>query len=212
MSDRTTRLDRLLRFDRSDFYASYLVIAFLAAAVPTYVLVMPLLTWIRDLPLRTQVQLEGGEPLPTELAAPAPGVQLTWDGATTARFEHLDAGTWLAFLAPGLVVTVATLITAWLLWRLLRSIEDGRPFVAGNLWRLRGIAAVLLLGPPLHLVAGAWSAGALTAAALEEAPTGFWFMLSPSFVLVMGVGMLLAAIAEAFRRGTALEHDVEGLV
>ena len=204
-----SRLDRLLRFDRSDFGISFVVIAFLAAAVPVYTLVMPLATWARGTGLVGEIDLSGQRLGETQTA---PGAEVLSAGVGRARFETLDTQTFLAYLAPGLVLTVATLLVACLLWHLLRSIQSGDPFITASVWRLRGIAGVLLLAPPLHAVASAFSLGSLTHAALVDSPPGLLFLLSPAPLMVMGVGLLLAALAEAFRRGTDLERDVEGLV
>ena len=101
---------------------------------------------------------------------------------------------------------------AVLLRRLLLSVADGRPFDPGNAARIAGIAGLVVVASlansflPIigtHLV--------LTRAGLAgaESPViaGSTLPLTPLLVAA-----ILLALAEAFRRGTELAQDVDGLV
>lgn len=121
---------------------------------------------------------------------------------------HLRALTEL----PASLGAAAVAVGAWLLAQLISSIQAGRPFDRRNPRRLAGIAAAVLLG---GLVAPL-SAGPVAVAVLAHldltgpaSPVGFatTIPLTP-----IGLALVVLAAAEAFRRGGALEDEVEGMV
>jgi hypothetical protein len=102
---------------------------------------------------------------------------------------------------------------AWCLALVLRSIRAGQPFDRRNPGRLTGLAVAILGGGLLAPIVGNVAANAVL---------GHLDLLGPDSPFVMVIAdlafnpLLLAAIvmafAEAFRRGGALDDDVEGLV
>ncbi|HNN49126.1 MAG TPA: DUF2975 domain-containing protein, partial [Marmoricola sp.] len=110
------------------------------------------------------------------------------------------------------LLLIGVLLGAWLIHRLLGRIMAGEPFSPRAVWWVRGLAAVLLLWPcllyPLNL--------ALTGAALGEVVDTSGMTVSFQVPMMgfgfMVLGLLVAAIGEAFARGAQLRQDSEGLV
>lgn len=102
---------------------------------------------------------------------------------------------------------------AVLLRRVLRSVADGRPFRPGNPACLAGIAALMVVASLAAAVLPAVaSARVLDRLALDAAASPI-----ASLPVNLDLGPLLAtlvvlALAEAFRRGGELAHEVEGLI
>jgi hypothetical protein len=102
---------------------------------------------------------------------------------------------------------------ALLLRRLLLSIAEGEPFRQGNAARIAGIAALTLGGSIGAAVTPGLAGGlvlgriGLDSADSPVVATPFSFPQTPLLV-----ALLLLALAEAFRRGTELAQDVDGLV
>jgi hypothetical protein len=102
---------------------------------------------------------------------------------------------------------------AWCLALVLRSIRAGQPFDRRNPGRLTGLAVAIVGGGLLAPIVGNVAANAVL---------GHLDLLGPDSPFVMVIAdlkfnpLLFAAIvmafAEAFRRGGALDDDVEGLV
>ncbi|GAA3600957.1 hypothetical protein GCM10022199_00450 [Marihabitans asiaticum] len=208
--------ERLLTFDRLDYAGVYLALAGVGGGVTFAQLGDPLLAWADGDPLRTSLTIEalsdestGG---PWEGLRPKPGVDLGWDGMTQATFADPTTQVWLAHLAPRVLVVAATLIVILGLWRVLKSIRDGRAFTNANLRRIRGVAATLVVAPLLLVVPIVVRAAVLTDAAVETRGTIFTVTLPWQYLAVTLVGLLLAALAQAFEHGVELEDDVEGLV
>ena len=110
-----------------------------------------------------------------------------------------------------LALTVALLATGSLLIvAVMRTIAAGDPFVAANVRRMRQLAALLLVGPffafflsmSVHgALLGDVDLGGLALSAVLDIPWA-WFV----------AGMVVALLAEAFKAGSRLRDDVEGLV
>jgi hypothetical protein len=185
---------------------------------------------IRDLD-RLQVQQattgNGETDLPLRLEqeqGPQPGLILYIDGA--GEDSWLQAGTgpvallssgstvaeWLAARGGLAVAGACTGLGALLLRRLLLSIGAGRPFQPGNAARVAAVAGLL--------AAATIAAGVLpyVAARLVLGRLGLGGPGSPvaAHLAVPGAPLLLAvflmAVAEAFRRGSDLAEDAEGLI
>ena len=115
--------------------------------------------------------------------------------------------------ADSLVLGLGVAVGAFLLVPLLRSVQSGRPFAAGNATRVGGLAVVVLavgLGGPFLARIGAslvLHRLGLNGTDAVVTPAG-----NPSLVPVLLTAALLATLAEAFRRGEQLTADVDGLV
>lgn len=137
-----------------------------------------------------------GKP-PVELGGPYTGSVGFPGPSGTQRWAWVTAG-------PVLVAAVL-----WLILRMLRSARRGDPFTPANLRRMQGLAVLVGVGGTLV----AWSGTLLDRWLLENSAVapivanGYYF----SFVPLVG-GLLIAALAEVWRRGIQLRDDVEGLV
>lgn len=144
------------------------------------------------------------------------GVGNSWLQAGTGRVDLLSGGStvaeWLADRGGFVVAGVCLGCGALLLRRLLLSIGAGQPFQPGNAARIAAIAGLL--------AAAAIAAGVLpyVAARLVLGRVGLGGPGSPvaAHLAISGTPLLLAvfllAVAEAFRQGSDLAEDAEGLV
>lgn len=116
----------------------------------------------------------------------------------------------LLAVLPGLLVAVLVAVAGWLVLRLMRTMAAGEPFAVANVWRLRGLAVVLVVGAPTvtflemavrGAVLGTSDLGGLNPGMPVDIP---WVSIL--------TGMVVAMLAEAFRTGRRLSEDVEGLV
>ncbi len=151
-----------------------------------------------------RLDLPGATPSGTSLEAPLRTVTVrAWD--STIPEQLLSRG-------AAAVLWVCVGAGAWLLRGLLLSITDGNPLLPVNARRIAGIAALVVVaaagGELLPALAGEMvldrlglGAGAPVAPLRAE--------LGPFPILL---GMVLLALAEAFRRGSELARDAEGLV
>ncbi|MGY2067415.1 DUF2975 domain-containing protein [Blastococcus sp. SYSU DS0619] len=132
---------------------------------------------------------------------------------STLFAAELPAGLRALTELPASLGAVAFAAGAWLLARVLSTIHDGRPFDRRNPRRLAGLAAAVVLGGLVVPM----SEGLVTTAVLEHLELtgpgsplvvfGITLSLTP-----VGIAVALLAAAEAFRRGRALEDEVEGTV
>jgi len=141
---------------------------------------------------------------PSWLEAPLQTVTLrAWDSTVAEQ---------LLSRADATVLWLCVGLGAWLLRRLLLSIADADPFQPGNARRIAEIAAlVVVAGSASQLLPGL--AGAMVLDRLGLGPS------SPVAPLQAAIGLapilaalVLLALAEAFRRGSELARDTEGLV
>ncbi|WP_304451103.1 DUF2975 domain-containing protein [Nocardiopsis sp. YSL2] len=157
-----------------------------------------------------------GVPEPrTEAPTSAQDVTVTDTGRMVIEFH--DPTAWERFLiaAPGLLGVSATLLVLLMVWSLVRGLGAGDPFVPANARRVYVIALTVLIGSVVVPTVAAVCENVLRGRALESDEIAFSFVVfgegGISLPLVL-TGFLLAALAEVFRRGTALRADVEGLV
>ena len=102
---------------------------------------------------------------------------------------------------------------AWLLARVLATISDARPFDRRNPRRLAGVAAaVLLAGLVGPLVERPVAAAVLSHLGLDGPGSPLTLVLLEVPLTPVGLALVALAAAEAFRRGGALEDEVEGMV
>lgn len=124
--------------------------------------------------------------------------------------QSLPTGLRLLSSAPATWVTICLLGVAWMLFGLLRSIGQGRPFEPANARRLSVLAVLAIAGPlGFRAIESLASSAVLDHLGLSggnlNAP-GIW-VLWPFVVAV-----LLSPFANAFRYGRTLQDDVSGLV
>jgi hypothetical protein len=172
------------------------------------------------------VQLAGdGGTVPVTLADPDAVRDLHLPGLPDGTEVHMNAGSAHLFvesLPAGLrlltaagtsTAALAVAAGAWLLFLVLRSVRESRPFDRRNPGRLVGVAAAVVLG---GVVAPALDTG-VAAIVLDrvglagpDSPLSL-VLLDLSFAPLLIAAVVLAA-ADAFRRGAALADDAEGLV
>jgi hypothetical protein len=136
------------------------------------------------------------------------------DGGLTLVDDTGGAGGWTGFLARGdaAVTGLALGACAVLLAPVLGSVAAGEPFRRGNAARIAWTAAaVLTVGTVAPLLPQLAGLAVLDRLGLAEAGSGF--VLGVGFDLApVGIAALLLVVAEAFRRGTQIAADTEGLV
>lgn len=153
--------------------------------------------------------------------------KITLDAPGAERGTHLEAGTdslelraWGSTVMEQLLSRGDSAILglcfgggALLLRGLLLSIAEGEPFRRGNAPRIAGIAALTAAGSYGAALTPGLAAGLVLERVGLDGPDS---PLSPSaFVAPLPAllaALLLLAVAEAFRRGTELAQDVDGLV
>jgi hypothetical protein len=138
-------------------------------------------------------------------------VDATTEAELTA--SELPAGLRVLTELPTVLALLAVAVGAWLLGRVLSTVHDGHPFDRRNPGRLAGLAAAVLVGGlVVPLAEGIVAAAVLDHLDLVGPGSAFpSFEVTLSFVPV-GVALALTAAAEAFRRGRALEDELEGTV
>lgn len=203
----------LFTFDRWDYLGTRVVLGVVAVVVVGTGVVVPVLQMLRGEPLTWQLETGTTDALVTDEVTAGPGVELTWPGTAAVRIEDADTGTWLATIAPGVVLALCTVVVVLALLRLLASIQRKAPFAPAAVRSLRVVGATLLIGSALVTVADTIANKAVLDAAVDLAGDEMVFTLDLGLVVVFGAaGLLFAALAEAFAHGIALADDVEGLV
>jgi hypothetical protein len=159
---------------------------------------------------------------PTELAVGGPldlpglpdGVSVVdGDAAAVLHAAELPAALRLLTELPFSVVAVGIAVGAWLLAQVLATVAAGRPFERRNPARLAGVAGAVLLGGFLApLTENVVALVVLEHLDLTGPDSPFQLVLATISFLPIGLALVALAAAEAFRRGGALAHDVEGLV
>ena len=107
-------------------------------------------------------------------------------------------------------MALMVVIGCWLVLRLMQTVAAGDPFHPANVRRLRTIGGFLVLGTPVvFFLEMAVSGSMLAGAGLDGVLAEVW--LDVPWVSVVS-GMVVAMLAEAFKAGSWLRDDVEGLV
>ncbi len=199
----TPRRD-LLAFDRADRWGLAALLGLVSAGAFVGHVVVPLVGWASGGSLR----------VPFFSPVVVPALEGTGVGHGEADYDVVIAGPSVGMrlldLLTGLVWLALVAAGCWLLLRVLTDIGRGDPFRPGNVRRLRAIAGLLVVGWPV--AAGLQSVVAV--ALLADVDLGdlgpratFTLPLVP-----MLVGLTVALLAEAFRAGSRLRDDVDGLV
>ncbi|MFD6951275.1 hypothetical protein A6A08_23525 [Nocardiopsis sp. TSRI0078] len=160
--------------------------------------------------------------IPDEASEPRVGVATTGavyetgpTGAIRLTFHDPTIAERLLLVAPGMLGATAALVVMAMVLRLIQSLDKGDPFVPANVRRVYTIAFTVLAASVLVPLTGMVCEGILRSRALGT--DGFFLAVGASegngiSLTHVFVGLVLAALAEVFRRGTRLREDVRGLV
>ncbi len=118
-------------------------------------------------------------------------------------------GDWMArrlFLLGliGAVVAAAWFYIVTMIIRLVRTVQQGDPFVEANISRLRTMWIVLALTEVFRIIAHAAAGIAVSPNKVSQAETGFDIQLPTIFLVV-----IIAVLSEAFRLGVEMRRDAE---
>lgn len=159
---------------------------------------------------------------PMDAPGTVPDIELSVDDVTIAAeptmtlvFEDPDTVERLMLVLPTLLGQAAALVVLHLVLRVVRSQGRGDPFAPANVRRVRTIAFTVILASILVP-----TAQGLAGLFLQDGVVPAEGMVLVAFDLTLGsaplvglsAGLVLAALAEVFRRGTRLRDDVDGLV
>ncbi len=118
-------------------------------------------------------------------------------------------GTFLLALLPLMLAAGIVLYAVTMLTRVLNSLRDGDPFIRENADRMRRASLVVGVG-------GVAASGLMTLIAgwVIDHPDGVGFdpAFFPGVWYAVIVGIVLAVVAEVFRRGADIREDLEGVV
>lgn len=205
MTSETKRRD-ILAFDRADRWGLAVLLLLIVTATTAELVVGPIVGWVRgealSVPYFSDVQVPGLAG--TGLVHTAADYALLV-AHPTARMRWLD-------LLPGVGHAVLVAAMAWVVLRLMTDIGRGSAFARRNVTRLRVLAGLLLVGWTVVYFAAATCTFAilteLDLSAIDGGPRAALTLPVVPFV----AGLIVALVAEAFRAGTKLQDDVEGLV
>ncbi|WP_161965212.1 DUF2975 domain-containing protein [Ornithinimicrobium cerasi] len=189
-----------LRFDRLDRLATTVVLWFVVGGAAAYPLFVAL-----DWALRRQVTLTG---VPVDLGPQDAGVGEVVGGPAEAvvLVGDVGAGHFTLLMLSAVLAVVAAVWGGVLLSRFLHDLGAGAPFASANVRRLRVVALLLMLVPPVSEAVYSLARGLIIDAA---GGVGFMLSFTPGWLVA---GLLVAAVAQAFAAGNRLQDDVEGLV
>jgi hypothetical protein len=195
-----------LAFDRADYLGAKIILGITVAGSILFGLLGPILDAVNNapLPVTYTTQVASGIQLPrgATLYGPATVHLLLEDATLVERFTQA---------LPELLFGAMTIAVGWLLYQLLRSTQAGEPFTRRNVMRLNVIALTVGIGGTLTQVLQGIADNAIhgTGRLPSTGTLSFEMTFTPLPLVVM---LIVALIAEAFRRGVALRDDVEGLV
>lgn len=194
-------------FSRGDYLATKVLLVVAAVLVSAVSLLPGLLAWVRGRPLQVTGQDPTGAP-PPEVPG-APGVVGRRTGEVVWSVLDPSAAQRLVALVPAVLTALVVVGAAVVLWRLVVTTQQGRPFDRRAVRRLRVLGVLVLVyavvatfADPFVLLAVLWSVQAPLVA----------FTLDLSGLLPLVLALVLLVLAESFRVGLRLRDDVEGLV
>ncbi|WP_335934823.1 DUF2975 domain-containing protein [Streptomyces sp. PTD5-9] len=196
-------------WSRGDQRALELVSGLAVGLVALFGVLIPLLGVVGACdPIDTrEVRIEGMASAPRPMQGG--GLSIASTDLAELAFSHPAFGQRLLLALPEIVDGVLLIVVLGLLFRMARSLREGEEFTARNIGRLRAIAVtVFLMGvltPPLEAV----TTSSLLRGTGAEDQVPFSFTFSFHYLLL---ALLIAAVAEVFRRGVRLRADTEGLV
>lgn len=191
-------------FDRSDRWGLGVLLAVVVLLTSIINIVVPIQRWVAGdgipVPFLSEVTVPELDAVGTPYGVAAYDVTLT---EPTVLQRLLD-------LVPGAILVVLLAVGCWLIIAIMRTIAAGEPFADVNVRRLRVLAMLLLVGPFFTFFAATSAQGALLG---DVDVAGLAYAMSLDIPWVWFVaGMVVALLAEAFKSGSQLRDDVDGLV
>lgn len=191
-------------FDRSDRWGLGILLALVVVLTSVASIVVPIQRWVAGdgipVPFMSEVSVAALDGVGTTYGSAEYEVTLA-DPTTLHRL--LD-------LVPGVLVVLLLAVGSWLIIAVMRTIAAGDPFSDDNVRRLRVLSGMLLVGPAITFFVSTSIHGALLG---DVNLGGLPYAMYLDFPWVGFIaGLLLALLAEAFKAGSRLRDDVEGLV
>lgn len=199
-------------FDRADAIGTRILLLLIVISAGALAVIRPVIDWLQGHPFRSVVPGPEGMDRAVSGITIQPGVKVQASDQLQVTISDPSNGLRGLDLAAGSLVFLGVLICAWLIHKLLSQIMSGEPFTGSSVWWLRGIAGVLLIGPWIHLPFVMARNGMATGQALDTSGATFSMSLPMSLFILPVLGLLAAALGEAFARGKQLQEDSEGLI
>jgi hypothetical protein len=137
------------------------------------------------------------------------GAKLAVSESATLTIADPGFGQRLLFTLPTIFDAVLILLGIYWLFLVARTLSAGEPFASRNPSRLFGIAVLIAVGSVGDSLLTAVTTDRLVAGTTLQGHVPFSLHIS---FLPLGIALLVAALAEAFRVGVQLRRDTEGLV
>jgi hypothetical protein len=133
-----------------------------------------------------------------------------YDSALRVDLEHASTRLWAESLLPTVLLALAVAVIAFLLLRVFHETDAGQPFFTSSARRLRMVSAVIAVAAIVVPLSSAIADDQVLALAQPRLETD-----GPDFAAIalwLVIALVVRVIAEAFRIGTQLRDDTEGLV
>jgi hypothetical protein len=176
---------------------------------PLYVLVS-VLRWTSHETFSWDARLGDAQSLDGRLPL-APGATATWEGQAQIHLDDPSVLVWVAALVPTTIVGLSVSVVAFLLLGILYETHAGQPFFDSSSRRLRWVSRVIAVTAVTAPVAWSIANVEIAEEALPSRNVPGDVDLSQMLTWLL-VALVVRVIAEAFRIGTELRRDTEGLV
>jgi hypothetical protein len=137
------------------------------------------------------------------------GAKLSVSESATLSIADPGLGQRVLFTLPTIFDAVLILLGLYWLILVARTLSAGEPFASRNPSRLFGIAVLIAVGSVGDSLLTAITTDRLVAGTTLQSHVPFSLHIS---FLPLGIALVVAALAEAFRVGVQLRRDTEGLV
>ena len=133
-----------------------------------------------------------------------------YQSAVRVDLEHAPTDAWVECLLPTVLLALAVTVVGFLLLRVFHETDAGQPFFDSSARRLRMVSAVIAVAAIVVPVSSAIANDYVLSVAQPHLQASGPDLSTIATWLV--VALVVRVIAEAFRVGTQLRDDTEGLV
>jgi hypothetical protein len=133
-----------------------------------------------------------------------------YESAVRVDLERASTQLWVESLLPTVLLALAVAVIGFMLLRVFHETDAGQPFFDSSARRLRVVSAVIAVAAIVVPLSSAVADDEVLAVAQPRLETN-----GPDFAAValwLVIALVVRVIAEAFRIGTQLRDDTEGLV